>query len=165
MSTPAINLRPYLREIFDEYLSHPSRWKQGDVQQAVWYTEGHKKWKTLSPEQQKLIRSATGKEDPVSGYPVIFLGRMTQLSDCCENQSPFAFIAFGLVVLTLSTPSAFIERSISWMVTPRIAQKLFRSRLGEGLNTLAANKGLDSFRVQLDVLFTRLVFRLFSRRR
>jgi hypothetical protein len=166
MSTPAINLRPYLREIFDEYLSHPSRWKQGDVQQAVWYTEGHKKWKTLSPEQQKLIRSATGKEDPVSGHPVIFLGRMTSAFGTVVRTNLFlAFIAFGLVVLTLSTPSAFIERSISWMVTPRIAQKLFRSRLGEGLNTLAANKGLDSFRVQLDVLFTRLVFRLFSRRR
>jgi hypothetical protein len=51
------------------------------------------------------------------------------------------------------------------MVTPRLAQKLFRSRFGEGLNTLAANKGLETLRVQLDVLFTRLVFRVFSRKR
>lgn len=166
LGTPAIKLRPYLREIFDEYLSHPSRWKQGDVQQAVWYTEGHKQWKTLSPEQQKLIRSATGKEDPVSGHPVIFLGRMTSaFGTVVRANLCLAFIAFGLVVLTLPKPSAFIERSVSWMVTPGLAQKLFRSRLGEGLNSLAVNKSLDTLRVRFDVLFTRFVFRLFSRRR
>jgi len=86
MSTPAIKLRPYLKEIFDEYLAHPSRWKQSDVQQAVWYTEGRRDWASLTPEQKDFIKTATGREDPVSGHPVIFLNRMAQ--------------AFGVVVKT-----------------------------------------------------------------
>ena len=166
MSTPAIKLRPYLRDIFDEYLSHPSRWKQSDVQQAVWYTEGRKKWTTLSPEQRRLIQSATGKEDPVSGHPVVFLSRMaSSFGVVVKTNLILAFIVLGLVVLTLPLPSAVIERGISWMVGSRLVQKISRGRFGQSLNTLAANKGLERLRVHTDVLFTRLVFRLFLRRR
>jgi hypothetical protein len=166
MSTPAMKLRPYLRDIFDEYLSHPSRWNQSDVQQAVWYTEGRTKWETLSPEQRKLIQSATGKEDPASGHPVIFLSRMASAFGVVVKTNLFlALIFLGLVVLTLPSPFAVIERGISWMVGPRLVQKLSQGRFGQALNTLAANKGLESLRIHTDVLFTRLVFRLFSRRR
>jgi hypothetical protein len=166
MGTPAVELRPYLREIFDEYLSHPSRWKQSDVQQAVWYTEGHKKWETVTPEQQKLIRAATGQDDPVSGHPVIILGRMTSAFGTVVKTNLFlALLAFGLVVLTLPVPAVFIERGISWMISPRLAQKFFRGRFAQGLNAIAENKDLISTRIHLDILFTRLVFRVFSRRR
>ena len=166
MGTPAISLRPYLREIFDEYLSHPSQWKQSDVQQSVWYTEGHKKWETLTPEQQKLINAATGKDDPVSGHPVIFLGRMTSaFGTVVKTNLLLALMAFGLVVLSLPAPASFIERSISWMVSPRLAQKLSRGRFGQGLNAFAENKDLKAARIHLDILFTRLVFRVFTRKR
>ena len=166
MGIPAIRLRPFLREIFDEYLSHPSRWKQYDVQQAVWYTEGHKKWETITPDQQKLIRTATGKDDPVSGHPVIILRRMTSaFGTVVKTNLLLALMALGLVVLTLPVPASFIERGISWMISPRLAQKLSRGRFGQGLNAVAENKDLVSIRIHLDILFTRLVFRVFSRRR
>lgn len=166
MSTPAIKLRPYLREIFDEYLSHPSRWKQSDVQQAVWYTEGHKKWETLSPDQRRLIETATGKEDPVSGHPVVFLSRMaSSFGVVVKTNLLLAFIVLVLIVLTLPSPSAVIARGISWMVGPRLVQKFSESRVGQGINTFAANTALERLRVHTDVLFTRLVFRLFSRKR
>lgn len=165
MSTPATELRPYLREIFDEYLSHPSRWKQTDVQQAVWYTEGRKKWESLTREQRLFIESATGKEDPVSGHPVIFLGRMTSAFGVVVNTNlTFALLAFGLVVLTMSSPLTVIQRGISWMVNPRLLEKLSQSRFGESINTLAENRGLNRLRTHVDVLFTRVVFRILSRR-
>ena len=166
MGTPAISLRPFLREIFDEYLSHPSRWKQYDVQQAVWYTEGHKKWETLTPEQQKFIQTATGKDDPVSGHPVIFLGRMASaFGTVVKTNLLLALMALGLVLLTLPAPVSFIERSLSWMISPCLAQKLSRSRFGQSLNAVAENKDLNSTRIHIDILFTRLVFRIFSRKR
>ena len=165
MSTPAVGLRPFLRDIFDEYLSHPSRWKQYDVQQAVWYTEGHKKWEGLSPEQRSLIQTATGKEDPVSGHPVIFLGRMTSaFGVVVRTNLLLALIAFGLVVLAVPLPVSFIERSITWLTGPRLAQKISQSRFGQGLDAFSANKNLENIRIHIDVFFSRLVFRLFSRR-
>lgn len=166
MSTPAIKLRPYLREIFDEYLSHPSRWKQGDVQQAVWYTEGRTQWETLSPEQRMLIKTATGKEDPVAGHPVIFLGRMASaFGVVVKTNLILALLVFCLVVLTMSSPWAVIESGISWMVSPRLLQKLAQSRLGQTINTVTENKELNRVRIHVDVLFTNLVFRIFSRKR
>lgn len=166
MSTPAIKLRPYLKDIFDEYLSHPSRWKQGDVQQAVWYTEGNSRWDSLTPEQRMLIKTATGKEDPVSGHPVIFLGRMASgFGVVVRTNLTLALLAFCLVVLTMSSPWTVIERGISWMVSPRLLQKLAQSRLGQTVNTVAENKELNRVRIHLDVLFTNLVFRIFSRKR
>lgn len=166
MSTPAIKLRPYLREIFDEYLSHPSRWKQSDVQQAVWYTEGRKKWDSISPEQRNLIKTATGKEDPVSGHPVIFLSRMVSaFGVVVKTNMTLAVFVFILVVLTMSSPWAVIERGISWMVSPRLLEKFAQSRLGQTINTVAENKELNRVRVHLDVLFSNMVFRIFSRKR
>lgn len=166
MSTPAIKLRPYLREIFDEYLSHPSRWKQYDVQQAVWYTEGRKKWDSISPEQRNLIKTATGKEDPVSGHPVIFLSRMASaFGVVVKTNLTLALIVLCLIVLTMSSPWAVIERGISWMVSPRLLEKLAQSRFGQTVNTVADNKELNRVRIHLDVLFTNLVFRIFSRKR
>ncbi|MBN1363701.1 MAG: hypothetical protein JW976_02750 [Syntrophaceae bacterium] len=165
MSTPAIKLRPYLREIFDEYLSHPSRWKQGDVQQAIWYAEGDMKWEALTPEQRMLIKSATGKEDPVSGHPVIFLGRMASaFGVVVKTNLTLALLIFCLVVLTMSSPWTVIERGISWMISPRLLQKIAQSRVGQSINTLAQNKELNRLRIHVDVLFTRLVFRIFSRK-
>lgn len=166
MSTPAIKLRPYLREIFDEYLSHPSRWKQSDVQQAVWYTEGRKKWDSLSPEQRNFIKTATGKEDPVSGHPVIFLSRMASaFGVVVKTNLTLALLVFCLIVLTMSSPWAVIERGVSWMVSPRLLQKLAQSRFGQTVNIVAENKQLSKLRIHLDVLFTNLVFRIFSRKR
>ena len=166
MSTPAIKLRPYLREIFDEYLSHPSRWKQYDVQQAVWYTEGRKKWDSLSPEQRNFIKSATGKEDPVSGHPVIFLNHMASaFGVVVKTNLTLVLFVFCLVVLTMSSPWAVIERGITWMVSPRLLEKLVQSRFGQTVNTVADNKELNRVRIHLDVLFTNLVFRIFSRKR
>jgi hypothetical protein len=166
MGTPATKLRPYLREIFDEYLSHPSRWKQSDVQQAVWYTEGHKKWQSLSPDQRNLIRTATGKEDPVAGHPVIFLSRMASVfGTVVKTNLLVAVLALALVILALPGPSAFVERGISWMVSPRLARKLARGRPGEMMDRVSVSKELDSFRVEVDILLSRLVFRIFSRRR
>jgi len=125
LNTPAIKLRPYLRDIFNEYLSHPSRWKQGDVQQAVWYTQGHMKWQGLQPEQRNLIVTATGKEDPISGHPVILLSRMASVFGSVVKTNIFlAILVLALVVFTLPVPSVFLERGISWMVSPRLAQKL-----------------------------------------
>ncbi len=166
MSTPAIKLRPYLRQIFDEYLSHPSRWKQSDVQQAVWYTEGHIPWDSLSPEQRDFIKTATGKEDPVSGHPVIFLGRMASaFGVVVKTNLTLALFVFCLVVLAMSSPWAVIERGISWMISPRLLQKLTQSRVGQIIITVAENKGLNRARIHIDILFTRLVFRIFSRNR
>lgn len=166
MDTPAIKLRPYLREIFDEYLSHPSRWRQGDVQQAVWYTEGRTQWQTLTPEQRMLIKTATGKEDPVSGHPVIFLSRMASaFGVVVRTNLTLALLAFCLVVLTMSSPLAVIERGISWMLGSRILQKFSQSRIAQNINIVAENKELNRVRIHLDVLFTNLVFRIFSRKR
>jgi hypothetical protein len=166
MSTPAIKLRPYLREIFDEYLSNPSRWKQSDVQQAVWYTEGRKKWDSLSPEQRSMIETATGKEDPVSGHPVVFLNRMkSAFGVVVKTNSLFIFMVFVIVVLTLPSPFAVMERGLSWMIGSRLLRKLSESRWGQVINTLNENQHLNRLRLHTDVLFTRLVFRVFSRRR
>ncbi|MBN1472168.1 MAG: hypothetical protein JW925_10340 [Syntrophaceae bacterium] len=166
MSTPAIKLRPYLREIFDEYLSHPSRWKQSDVQQAVWYTEGRKKWDSLSPEQRNFIKTATGKDDPVSGHPVIFLSRTASaFGVVVKTNLTLVFLVFCLVVLTMSSPWTVIEHGVSWMVSPRLLQKIAQNRIGQSINKVAENKELNRARIHLDVLFTHLVFRIFSRKR
>jgi len=165
MNTPAFKLRPYLRDIFNEYLSHPSRWKQYDVQQAVWYTEGHTKWQDLKPEQQNLILTATGKEDPVSGHPVILLNRMASVFGTVVKTNIYlAILVLALVVLALPVPSVVLERGVSWMVGPRLVRMVTRGRLGEVIDGLAKNEKLGSFRAQVDVLFTRLVYRVFSRR-
>jgi hypothetical protein len=166
MDTPAVRLRPYLGEIFNEYLSHPSRWKQSDVQQAVWYTEGHKQWESLSADRRSLIQTATGTADPVAGHPVIFLSRMASVfGTVVKTNLLLAIFVLALVTFTLPAPSQFLERGISWMVSPRIARKVARGQPGEIMDKVAVSKELDSFRIQIDVLFSRLVFRLFSRRR
>ncbi|HNZ10903.1 MAG: hypothetical protein BWX99_02415 [Deltaproteobacteria bacterium ADurb.Bin151] len=166
MNTPAIKLRPYLRDIFNEYLSHPSRWKQGDVQQAVWYTQGNKKWQDLQPEQRDFIMTATGKEDPISGHPVILLSRMASIfGTVVKTNLLLAFLVLVLMVIALPFPSAYMERGISWMVSPRLAQKITRGRPGEMMDDFALNPKLQSLRSHIDVLFTRLVYRIFSRRR
>lgn len=166
MKTPAVKLRPYLREIFDEYLSHPSRWKQSDVQQAVWYTEGNKKWESLSDDQRRLIKTATGKEDPVAGHPVVFLNRMTSaFGVVVKTNLLFILIIFGLVVLTLPSPFAVLERGVSWISASHLVRKLSETRVGQVIHTLNENPYLGRLRLHADVLFTRLVFRFFSRRR
>jgi len=166
MSTPAIKLRPYLKEIFDEYLAHPSRWKQSDVQQAVWYTEGRRDWASLTPEQKDFIKTATGREDPVSGHPVIFLNRMAQaFGVVVKTNLGLALIVFFLVVLTMSQPWTTIERGVSWTGQAHLLQKLAESRFGRIVNAVAESSVLNRVRTHLDVLFTRLVFKVFSGRR
>lgn len=166
MGKPAVRLRPYLREIFDEYLSHPSRWKQSDVQQAVWYTEGNTKWESLSEDQRRLIKTATGREDPVTGHPVVFLNRMTSaFGVVVKTNLLFIFIFFALVVLTLPAPLTFIERGFSWMLGSRLVRKLSESRWGPFIMMLNENEYVNKLRLHADVLFTRLAFRIISRKR
>jgi len=57
----------------------------------------------------------------------------------------------------MSSPWAVIERGISWMISPRLLQKVAQSRLGQTVNTVADNKELNRVRIHLDVLFTNLV--------
>jgi hypothetical protein len=76
-----------------------------------------------------------------------------------------AIFVLALVAFTLPAPSQFLERGISWMVSPRIARKVARGQPGEIMDKVAVSKELDSFRIQIDVLFSRLVLRLFSRGR
>jgi hypothetical protein len=64
----------------------------------------------------------------------------------------------------MTSPLAVIERGISWMVSPRLLQKFSESRAGQTINTLAENKELNRVRIHTDVLFTRLVFKIFPRK-
>lgn len=163
MKTPAIRLRPYLREIFDEYLSHPARWKQYDVQQAVWYTEGHKKWDTLSPDQRRFIETATGKTDPVRGNPVIFLSRIyTAFGTVVKTNVLLALLALLVAVFAMPNPRTVIGRSLSWLTGPRLSGLVTDGRAGQWLADAAANEKLIKVQASLDVIVTKLVFKVFK---
>lgn len=165
MDTAAIDLRPYLREILDEYLSHPARWNRSDVQQAVWYTEGHKPWQTLSPEQRRLIETATGKRDPAGGNPVIILTRMSgAFGTIVRTNVTLALLLLLVVLLAVPAPLPLLERSLSWILGGRLSASLRDGPAGRWVEGFSRSAPLQRLRAAVDVQVSRLVFRHFGRR-
>ncbi len=157
MDTRALELRPYLRHIFDEYLSHPVRWKQSDVQQAVWYTEGRKKWDSLSADQRTLIQTATGKTDPIHQHPVSLYHRMREAFGVvvAANITLMILASFALLVAS-AAPAELLGRSLAWIGLHRLAARLASSRWGRALDAVAGHEVLRGARATIEELFGRL---------
>ena len=65
----------------------------------------------------------------------------------------------------MSQPWTTIERGVSWTGQAHLLQKLAESRFGRIVNAVAESSVLNRVRTHVDVLFTRLVFKVFSGRR
>ncbi|MBI1866040.1 MAG: hypothetical protein HYR98_10005 [Nitrospirae bacterium] len=163
--TGATGLRPYLREVFDEYLTHPSRWRQGDVQQGIWYTEGHKRWESLAPEQQLFVQTAAGKADPVRWNPVVLLSRIAGAFGPIVLTN-LVLAVFALLVVAVGTPDpvSVVGRSLAWIGGPRLAQAFIQGRWGRGVSFLAGLKIVSLMRDGLEEAVSRFVSSVLSRR-
>ena len=119
-------------------MTHPSRWRQGDVQQGVWYTEGHKRWASLAPDQQALVQAAAGKADPARWNPVIVLGRMAgAFGPIVLTNLTLAVLALLVIVVGTPDPASVIGQSLAWIGGPRLAQAFIRGRFSRGVRFVA----------------------------
>ncbi|MEK6813585.1 MAG: hypothetical protein AABY65_02495 [Nitrospirota bacterium] len=163
--TRAAELRPYLREIFDEYLTHPSRWRQGDVQQGVWYTEGHKRWASLALDQQAFVQAAAGRADPARWNPVVVLGRMAgAFGPIVLTNLTLAVLALLVVVVGTPDPASVIGRSLAWIGGPRLAQAFVQGRWARGVRSVAGLRVVGLLRDGLEEAVSRFVSAVMSRR-
>jgi hypothetical protein len=157
----AMELRPYLGRIFDEYLSNPSRWKQYDVQQAVWYTEGRTQWAGLKPEQRHFIQTATHKEDPIHQHPVTLLQQMAEGFGTLVSANLILIVLLVLALITASEhPTQLVARALAWADLPSWAQGFSGSTLAQLLDQLAGHPNLITLRSSLDEKLQRLAMRL-----
>lgn len=168
MEKTAGQLRPYMGQIFEEYLGHPTRWVQGDVQAAIWYCEGETHWASLTPTQQKLIETATGKTDPARKHPLILINTLY------ERLSPRRLLesAIGLMMgvmfaafLATRHPSGLITSLLEWAGAPDRAQQLRSHRYAKRADHWANLPGLGLVRNQLDNLWQSLCARVCAWRR
>ncbi len=155
MGKNAGQLRPYMGQIFNEYLSHPSRWKQGDVQAAIWYCEGETNWESLTPPQRQLVETATGQKDPAHKHPLILINTLYDRLSPQRLLQPGIELLIAVMLaafLATSRPSGLIASLFQWVGATELASRLKAHRYASRIDDVARMRELGTVRDQLDRL-------------
>lgn len=155
MGKTAGQLRPYVGQIFNEYLNHPSRWAQGDVQAGIWYCEGETNWEGMTPSQRKLIETATGQIDPAHKHPLILINTLYERLSLRGLLESGIYLLLTVVIaacLATAKPSGLLVSVLEWMGAMQWADRVRKHRYAGRVDDLARIRELGVVRDQADAL-------------